>query len=228
MRAAIELASFRFLERQILRGSSLTGRLGESVQMGVITSYSIHYTKLYDLEHLLAAMARPGAFIAQRKDAPRRVLGPEMDAKWAKLDLRGIAAAATEAGVNGDLLADLLLRGPLDAQEMWRTLRRVLADGLQNQDGAGDELIRVAAAALAVITSYSIHYTKLYELGQPPAGQSIGGKALMENHERAFEILLLQIGVKGTEMQRHHQPFISDGLTGEGRNIEIPVSYNFV
>lgn len=101
------------------------------------------------LEQLLNAIARPGAFIAQRKNAPKRVLGPEMDAKRAALDLKSIAAEASELGVNGDLLANLLLRGKNNLQEMWRFLREVLAAGVANQDGTGDDLIVVAAGALA-------------------------------------------------------------------------------
>lgn len=106
------------------------------------------------LDRLLGSVAVPDAFVGQRRDAPRRVLGKDpasgedRDVARSKIDFRALMSPAAEAGVDGDLIAELLLLPPEERDRRWRALRRVLAEGVQAGE-AGDDLVLAAAEIVA-------------------------------------------------------------------------------
>ena len=107
----------------------------------VITSYSIHYTKLYELawiEHRRADATAALAALAEEDPAdatPETIVGETLNELYRFSEALGFLRAAVE-------------RDPRDWRA-WTQLGRALAN--------------VGDAAGGVITSYSIHYTKLYE-----------------------------------------------------------------
>ena len=122
--------------------------LVEPVYADVITSYSIHYTKLYD-QVAVDARRREGPGGRRHEEESRIVMGFEREASR-----RGHVSQLVRKDVAG--------------------LHQAEAVGVVCADVAGAECESAAAqieragvldhvAEASVITSYSIHYTKLYD-----------------------------------------------------------------
>ena len=114
------------------------GRPVSARQVGtVITSYSIHYTKLYDGITVLYTLTGIGTALA---NIP--IMG--LLSSWFASRLRGKAAGFVVSG-NGAAIVFAGLSVPwLNGLSPWSW--------------------RLSWVVLGVITSYSIHYTKLYEI----------------------------------------------------------------
>ena len=142
--------------------------LREFAQRIVITSYSIHYTKLYEAE----ALADSRDLLEERIDQATAALAAEKDAaeRANAAKSRFLAAASHD------------LRQPLHALSLFTTdlLRQAAAGKLRevpriaeqiaaSTQTLGDmlnallDISRLDIDGVRVITSYSIHYTKLYE-----------------------------------------------------------------
>ena len=135
-----------------------------NMERRVITSYSIHYTKLYDggsptqLFRATGALDGAGTFVARGDGIA--------------IELAGGGAFSGPISVEGASLTDSsgAIRGNVQCLDMLRALHKspasleVFTAELAAARGAHPLLDRAI-----VITSYSIHYTKLYESAAMPA-----------------------------------------------------------
>ncbi len=56
-------------------------------------------------------------------------------------------------------------------------------------------------------------------LRQPPLRQGVGGKALMKQTDRGFEFGIVEVGVEHRQVGRHHQPFVADDPSRQGKHV---------
>ena len=137
---------------------------------GVITSYSIHYTKLYDAFNIVSTLVMTVtdktsdiAILRTLGATPRRILLIFM--------VQGslIGAVGTLIGVVGGVALALNVETLVPAIEHLFGIQFLSADVYYISELPSDlhwsDVFHISWAALAmgVITSYSIHYTKLYE-----------------------------------------------------------------
>ena len=122
---------------------------------GVITSYSIHYTKLYDYKAV-------DLFKPNFKEFKEGV-GAKLDKK----DIPAILAEAEKLKIEkqfGIIFITLAEQGVLISNGVSQNHFPAEVRDIADVSGAGDTVIATASLCLAaVITSYSIHYTKLYD-----------------------------------------------------------------
>ena len=114
----------------------------------VITSYSIHYTKLYDVEALGSNASDWARIETDLENGLFTMTGAASQAN-AYINLSSIAASVDQGGLEINFTVDA-----------W-----IGSEAEEELDSASAELHFKATEGGAdlVITSYSIHYTKLYE-----------------------------------------------------------------
>ena len=118
--------------------------------MIVITSYSIHYTKLYESFGLIIGRSCSGLDEGEEvgKDVamhvafakPQHLRKADVPAEVIERERQILAARAKESGKPAEIVAKMV------------------------EGGINKYLGEITLLGQAVITSYSIHYTKLYEL----------------------------------------------------------------
>ena len=132
----------------------------------VITSYSIHYTKLYELITLTAGITNTGTLTA---GAGGVTAAATADFSGGTLDINGAAWAQTAGNLVLGTLSNpagstITFSGA--AIQGFTTNAQALDNVTVNMGAAATTLTVTGAinqSANTVITSYSIHYTKLYE-----------------------------------------------------------------
>ena len=122
--------------------------------MGVITSYSIHYTKLYDLKDAEAGRATIEASI----------VGISQIKASSQMTSDTISVLSDKILNIGKILA--MIESVTD-QTSLLALNAAIISAQAGEHGKGFSVVAKEIRELSdrtVITSYSIHYTKLYDL----------------------------------------------------------------
>ena len=132
----------------------------------VITSYSIHYTKLYE----------KGLDVIALTDHNTALNTPAFMSACNKVGIFGIYGLEITSSEEAHVLA--LFKKPETAMEMGKIIYKsllsipndpdkwgdqVYLDDDENILGEVDKYLTGGASIYSVITSYSIHYTKLYD-----------------------------------------------------------------
>ena len=117
-----------------------------SSMKSVITSYSIHYTKLYELLYALAG----SVLVHTARSAGLTVIQEAFADRAYRAD--GTLVPRSEPGA------------VLTSEEaVSRQLREIVAGSATSLDGVRVPIHADTLCLHSVITSYSIHYTKLYD-----------------------------------------------------------------
>ena len=87
---------------------------------------------------------------------------------------------------------------------------------------ADDGLARVHPAHVAADgVDFAVVGDVAVRVGELPAGEGVGGEALVDKRERAGDEGIGQLEVKLFNLGREHQALVDDGAAGERRNVEV-------
>ena len=125
--------------------------------LGVITSYSIHYTKLYDRPVNLTNLILQNSYILIL------AIGMLLAILTGNIDLSVGSVVAFVGAISATLMVD---HGIPSVYAM--VIALLIGGVIGAWQGYWIAYVKIPAFIVTVITSYSIHYTKLYDQATQP------------------------------------------------------------